>query len=127
MPLLPPSCPVSTSFTRDGHEIHHAVPVIFKAAELLIEIISYPPHSTDALQGLDKVVFGPPKRAWTAALNKEVRYTLAVQRRDLPRLYQEAQQVALTEDDIEKAFEATGVHPLNRNVVPPARVHQKRT
>lgn len=81
---------------QDGHEIHHAIPVIFKAAELGIEIVSYPPHSTDALQGLDKVVFGPLKRAWTNAVNQQVRTSMAIQKEDFARLYQTARETAMT-------------------------------
>lgn len=111
---------------QDGHEIHHTIPVIFKAAELGIEIVSYPPHSTDALQGLDKVVFGPLKRAWTDTLHQHIRQSYTVQKKEFARLYEQARAKAMATANVKKAFESTGVHPINRNVVPPGHIHRRR-
>lgn len=50
----------------DGHVSHTSRPFLDLAEELEIHIVSYPPHTTHALQGLDVVVFASLKRHWQA-------------------------------------------------------------
>jgi len=45
----------------DGHNSHCTLEALNFAAEHNIVIISYPPHTTHALQGLDVACFGPLK------------------------------------------------------------------
>lgn len=45
----------------DGHSSHCTVDLLDYAMAKNIEVISYPPHTTHALQGLNVTCFGPLK------------------------------------------------------------------
>lgn len=72
----------------DGHASHTSLAFLDRAAELNIHVVSYPPHTTHAMQGLDVVVFASLKRHWQAVRDQRERETgLGVRKEDFILLY----------------------------------------
>lgn len=59
----------------DGHASHTSLAFLDRVAELDIHVVSYPPHTTHALQGLDVVIFACLKRHWQAVRDQRERET----------------------------------------------------
>lgn len=51
----------------DGHSSHESLSIIELAIQNNIHILSLPPHTTHALQPLDRCVFGPLNNAYNTA------------------------------------------------------------
>ena len=104
----------------DGHGSHEVLELLEKAREKDIHILALPPHTTHALQPLDKVVFGPFKRAYrrvcTEYLSERSAHT--VNKISWPGLLRKTWQETMGADLIRKAFEATGIVPFNRQRIP---------
>ncbi|KAG8951472.1 hypothetical protein FRC04_006004 [Tulasnella sp. 424] len=85
------------------------------AAEHNIIVISYPPHTTHALQGLDVACFGPLKLYWSEEKAKWERLKKRrLGKNDFLAVYSLARRRAFTEKNIKSAFRATGVVPFRR-------------
>lgn len=105
----------------DGHSSHLTLEIIeyCMQAHVNIHIICLPAHSTHILQPMDVGVFGPLTRAY----KKEVstwcrdptngRMSFAA----FLLLYHQARNSAITNHNIQKAFEATGLIPINPRIV----------
>ncbi|KIO27370.1 hypothetical protein M407DRAFT_38982, partial [Tulasnella calospora MUT 4182] len=102
----------------DGHASHTGRAFLDRAEELGIHVVSYPPHTTHALQGLDVVVFASLKRHWQAVHDARERETgLPIQKEDFILLYSAAHTATLTPQIITEAFRKTGLYPVNRGAV----------
>jgi hypothetical protein len=83
-----------------------------------IVVLGYPPHCTHALQGLDVVCFATMKEAWKAEINAfEELHQRGVDKEDFCGVWGRAFLTAFTPDLVKAAFEATGIHPFNRNII----------
>ncbi|PIL26583.1 centromere protein B [Ganoderma sinense ZZ0214-1] len=102
----------------DGHSSHYTRQFLEYARANRIHVLCYPSHSTHALQGLDVVIFGPLKQAWTTVRDNYERQGGTVSKRNFLSLYAKAHNIALTSDNIKAAFRKTGVVPLNPAVIP---------
>ncbi|UZJ56268.1 hypothetical protein CBS101457_005588 [Exobasidium rhododendri] len=91
-----------------------------------IDIVTYPPNCTDELQGLDKVLFGPMKQLYGANVKHRIRKKWAVNRLNFPVRWDKARKEVWTMDLIKKAFEVTGVWPVNRGAVSTHRIHDPK-
>lgn len=101
----------------DGHASHCTLAFLDFAAEHNIIIISYPPHTTHKLQGLDVACFGPLKIFWAQERDKwERERGEPVRKEDFLRVYHLAATRAFTEGNIRSAFRATGVWPINHEI-----------
>ena len=81
-------------------------------------ILSYPPHCTHALQGLDVVCFAKMKGAWKTVIHEfEDLHLTKVTKGDFTGLFGKAYLAAFTKDTIEAAFRATGIYPFDRTVI----------
>ncbi|KIO19766.1 hypothetical protein M407DRAFT_49660, partial [Tulasnella calospora MUT 4182] len=102
----------------DGHASHTSLTFLDRAAELNIHVVSYPPHTTHAMQGLDVVVFASLKQHWQAVRDQRERETgLGVWKEDFILLYTAARTATLTPEIIKKAFQKTGAYPVDRSVI----------
>lgn len=102
----------------DGHASHTSLAFLDRAEELGIHVVSYPPHTTHALQGLDVVVFASLKRHWQAVRDvREREMGLPVRKEDFILLYSAARTATLTPQIIVEAFRKTGAYPVNRAAV----------
>ena len=76
----------------------------------------FPPHATHTLQPLDVVIFSPLVAAYSTELleymSKSLGFT-AIAKGDFYRLFYKAWGSSFTEKNIKKAFEATGIAPLD--------------
>lgn len=102
----------------DSHASHMTLAFLDHVAELNIHVVSYPPHTTHALQGLDVVVFALLKRHWQAVRDQRERKTsLPVKKEDFLLLYTAARTATLTPAIIIEAFRKTGAYPVNREAI----------
>ncbi|KAG8925761.1 hypothetical protein FRC01_009737 [Tulasnella sp. 417] len=104
----------------DGHSSHCTVEFLDYAAEHNIIVISYPPHTTHALQGLDVACFGPLKLYWSQEKAKWERLKKRrLGKNDFLEVYSLARRRAFTEKNIKSAFRTTGLVPFRRGIVQP--------
>lgn len=107
----------------DGHASHCGLEFLDLAVKLNIFVVSYPPHTTHALQGLDVVVFGALKHHWQVVRDARERGSgLPVKKEDFIQLYTVARTATLTPEIIKEAFRKTGAYPINRNAVSPEQM-----
>lgn len=83
-----------------------------------IHVICYPSHSTQLYQGLDVVVFGILKQAFSKEmLAFESRTGQGVCKENFLQVYAPAHIASFTEHNIKAAFAKTGVHPFDRSAI----------
>ncbi|CAE7002770.1 Pogo transposable element [Pyrenophora teres f. teres] len=104
----------------DGHGPHVTMDFIDYCDRHRILLIILPPHSTHTLQPLDVVLFKPLSQAYsnelTNHLHKAQGLTL-IKKGDFFPLFWSAWISSFTESLILKAFEATGIWPMDANVI----------
>ena len=94
-----------------------------KAREFDIDIIVYPSHCTHLLQGLDVVCFASLKQNWAEAIRLfEDENNRGVTKNDFARVFGTAYVKAFTPELVLKAWEATGIHPFNEEIIPPNKL-----
>ena len=104
----------------DGHSSHYTPELLKYAQDNNIIILGYPPHCTHALQGLDVVCFARMKEAWKEEIRKfEDLNRSKVTKGDFTEVFGNAFHKAFTAPTILAAFEKTGIHPYNSNVITP--------
>jgi len=104
----------------DGHSSHYTPELLKYARENNIIILGYPPHCTHALQGLDVVCFARMKDAWKEEIRKfEDLHKSKVTKGDFTEVFGNAFHKAFTAPTVLAAFEKTGIHPYNPNVITP--------
>jgi hypothetical protein len=102
----------------DGHNSHYTRGFLEYARQHHIHILCYPAHATHVYQGLDVVIFGPLKVAWTQERDRFERDTRQkVTKENFLAVYGAAHVKTLTAQNIQAAFRKTGVAPFNPNVV----------
>ena len=116
----------------DGHGSHCTIEFFQYCIEHNIYPICLPSHSTHLLQPLDVGLFGLLKKAYSTELDKwhrrgnnavrkgnfhECVFLLQIRELTFQRLAVRARDTAYTEENIKKAFESTGIHPLNPRMV----------
>ncbi|KAF1922721.1 uncharacterized protein M421DRAFT_22590, partial [Didymella exigua CBS 183.55] len=85
-----------------------------------ILVAIFPPHSTHTLQPADVVLFKPLSTAYSQQLTRQTQRSkglLPVKKGSFFSLFWPAWLQSFTKDNILKAFEATGLQPLNRDKV----------
>lgn len=102
----------------DGHKSHYTQDVLQFAHDNNIRILGYPPHCTHALQGLDVVCFARMKEIWKEEINSfETVHQRSISKGDFTGVFGKAYIRAFLPTTIKAAFEATGVHPFNANII----------
>jgi hypothetical protein len=104
----------------DGHSSHYTPELLKYARDNNIIILGYPPHCTHALQGLDVVCFARMKEAWKEEIRKfEDLHRSKVTKGDFTEVFGNAFLKAFTVPTVLAAFEKTGIHPYNPDVITP--------
>lgn len=104
----------------DGHSSHLNLKFINKCDELGIILLVFPPHTTQRLQPLDVGCFLPLAIFYSQgiqALMKESEGIVSLQKKDFWRIFYEAWLLAMTEENILKAFTKSGIWPIKSSVV----------
>jgi hypothetical protein len=85
-----------------------------------ILLMILPPHSTHTLQPLDVVLFKPLSQAYSNELTNHLHKAqglMPIKKGDFFPLFWSAWTSSFTESLILKAFEATGIWPMDANVI----------
>ena len=104
----------------DGHGSHISMAFIKYCDDNKILLAIYPPHSTHTLQPLDVCLFKPLSTAYSAELAsfmERCQGICSITKRDFFRFFYKAWTTSFKESTILKAFEVTGLSPLNPQVV----------
>ncbi|KIO33574.1 hypothetical protein M407DRAFT_231701, partial [Tulasnella calospora MUT 4182] len=104
----------------DGHQSHCTIDFLEYAVAHNIIVISYPPHTTHELQGLDVACFGALKIYWTQECERYWRSTgKRVTNDTFLRVYSRARARAFTPETIRSAYRTTGLIPRRRDFLRP--------
>jgi hypothetical protein len=104
----------------DGHGSHLTMDFIEYCDRNRILLAVYPPHSTHTLQPLDVVMFKPFSTAYSnqvAAFMERCQGLTSMSKRDFYPMFMAAWETSFKKETILKAFEATGLSPLNPEVI----------
>jgi len=102
----------------DNHVSHVSLAAAEKGIEHGIVMLTLHPHTSHKLQPLDKAVYGPFKQYYDRFLDNWIKSnpgkTCSIY--DVAGIAKEAYNLAFCKKNIESAFQATGIFPLNRDV-----------
>jgi hypothetical protein len=104
----------------DSHGSHLTIDFIEYCNQNRILLAVYPPHSTHTLQPLDVVMFKPFSTAYSnqvAAFMERCQGLTSMSKRDFYPMFMAAWEASFKKETILKAFEATGLSPLNPEVI----------
>lgn len=104
----------------DGHGSHVTKDFIGYCELHRILLAVFPPHSTHTLQPLDVIMFKSLSSAYSSALTSHTHRSqglVPLRKGDFFPLLWEAWGTSLTKERVLKAFEATGIWPMERAVV----------
>ena len=99
----------------DGHDSHISGNFISHCMNHNIQLLVLPPHTSHMLQPLDIGIFGPLKKALTAALSplQEAQIT-RIQKAEWLEAYMEARRRTFNAQNIASAWRGAGLVPLDR-------------
>ncbi|XP_040155039.1 uncharacterized protein LOC120895601 [Anopheles arabiensis] len=103
----------------DGHSSHTKNwPLLEKAKNSFVRIITIPPHTSHKLQPLDVTFMGPLKTYYSSAIGTFMKNNPAksVSLYNIPSLVKEAFEKAATRSTARNGFSATGIYPFNPSV-----------
>jgi hypothetical protein len=104
----------------DGHGSHVTIKFLEYCAANRILLARFPPHATHTVQPLDVVVFKSLSAAYTRELEDfriQSHGILPMAKGDFFSMFWKAWVSTFTPDLIKKAFEATGLVPLNPGII----------
>jgi hypothetical protein len=104
----------------DGHGSHVTMDFLEYCNKNKILVAIYPPHSTHTLQPLDVVMFKPLSSAYKHELTQHLHLSqglIAVKKGDFFPLFWRAWVKSFTQELVLKSFQATGVVPLDPEVI----------
>ena len=104
----------------DNHISQMGYSICIFAKENGIVLQTLPPHTSHALQLLDRTTFGPFKSNLADSHSDWMREHPGqrISIYEIPLLSEPALKHAFTEKNIKKGFKATGLFPFNRNAIP---------
>ena len=100
------------------HDTHISLNVMDTARSRGVILLTIPPHTSHRLQPLDRSVYGPLKTAYNRAIDVWLRSNpgKTVTIYEIPTLVNQTQMIAMTARNITAGFQATGIHPFNRDI-----------
>jgi hypothetical protein len=104
----------------DGHASHLNMDFIQFCYAQKILLAVFPPHATHSLQLLDVVLFGPLASCYSQELVQYLHNSqglMAMRKGDFFLLFHSAWMSSFKEETVRKSFEATGIHPMNAEVI----------
>lgn len=101
----------------DNHISHKYYPALEFARENNVVFLSFPPHTTNKLQPLDRAVYGPFKTFFEQEINtfQKAHPGRIVNQLDIARLVTPAFLKSASAKNAVHGFSSTGLWPLNRN------------
>ena len=104
----------------DGHVSHSSLQCVEFCKENDIELLCLPPHTTHALQPLDRAVFKPMKTFYHEAANSHIvnQPDATINKFVFGKIFTEAWNKSATPAYATKGFQCTGLFPYNPNVIP---------
>lgn len=111
-----PGEPILLIFDGHGsHVTHELLRLAFETPD--IHLYCLPPHTTHKLQPLDVGIFGPLQKAWSERCEEVVGQTgEGIRREDVVKEYMAARQKTFEPELIRKAFERSGLNPINKDI-----------
>jgi len=113
----------------DGHGSHTTATFMYHCWENKVHLLYLPAHTSSETQPLDVCVYGPLKDRFQREISKlGIRSSSSpVQKRACIDTYFKAREIAMSSSNIESAFAATGIYPLDRSKVMNSNklVHQR--
>ena len=109
----------------DGHETHETPEmqrVVYKHLDdedLEIILFCLPSKTTHKMQPLDVLVLAQVERSWQAVCDEAMKKKIPINRFTVIPAYIRGTRAAMTKEIIQKAFEKTGIYPINRAVFQP--------
>lgn len=102
----------------DNHSSHISVEAIVYAKDNGIIMLSFPPHCTHRIQPLDVGIFGPFKSSLKVSYNNFMisNRGRAITIADIPGLSKTPFYNSFTTKNIQSAFQATGIWPVNQQI-----------
>lgn len=119
--FLPRKAPGRNILVLDGHCSHVTSIALLELAEAEeVTLLCLPPHTTHALQPLDKSFFGPLKAYFKTASNTWVEQHVGrrLTRYQVGPLVCEAWEKSASVGNGTSGFKSTGIFPLDKNVLP---------
>jgi hypothetical protein len=102
----------------DGHESHHSQSFKDYCLEQKILTLCMPPHSSHILQPLDVVCFSPLKRKYSQRVRDLARRRIFhINKEGFLPAFKDAFFSVFTEENCRKAFKASGLVPIDAQVV----------
>ena len=104
----------------NGYRSHVTIEFINYCRDHKILLAVYPPHATHTLQPLDVVMFKPLANAYSTQLTQYLQDSqgiLNITKGDFFPLFWRSWTKVFKPPLIKRSFEATGIHPLNPDVV----------
>ncbi|RYN88163.1 hypothetical protein AA0119_g12098 [Alternaria tenuissima] len=104
----------------DGHGSHLTIDFIEYCDQNKILLAIFPPHSTHTLQPLDVVLFKPLSTAYAAELSSYLHRSqglLQITKRDSFLLFWQPWVSSFKKETILQSFQATGIWPINPDVI----------
>ncbi|KAJ8372885.1 hypothetical protein AAFF_G00275890 [Aldrovandia affinis] len=104
----------------DGHSSHvYNMEFLTYMKKNYVHVMSYPPHTTHALQPADRALFKSLKHNWSEAGRRWNRQSCGMK---LPKLqffsvFTEAWKKTATVENAQSGFKATGMFPVNINAI----------
>ena len=104
---------------QDGHGSHLSPKLIDKFRENSVEILCLPPHTIHVLQPLDKIVFGPLKKAWSSAITTlgYANKNFILSKTYFARVFRNPFESTFNSKVIQTAFKKTGINPFNYDAI----------
>ena len=104
----------------DGHSTHVSVGLIEWAKEHRIILYILPAHTSHLLQPLNVGCYGPLQRVYNNECHKQMRLTSSViTRHNVGELASRAYTKALSPENLQTAFQKTGIYPLKAAAIDP--------
>lgn len=110
-----------TLLLLDGHGCHVSNPELLEyLAANVVEVYALPPHTSHAIQPLDKVVFKSLKSAWTKICSEKMKLNpnAAVLRSTFFQCFTPAWQQCATVENAQRSFRSSGIIPLDFSAIP---------
>jgi hypothetical protein len=104
----------------DGHGSHITMDFIDYCDKNKILLAIFPPHSTHTLQPLDVVMFKPLSQAYSSELTTHLHKgqgLISIKKGDFFPLFWRAWLSSFKEETILKSFEATGIWPIDPDII----------
>ena len=105
--------------THEQHELKRVLYEFLDQEDLEIIIFCFPSKTTHKCQPLDVLVFSAVERRWQAACADHATKGIPINRFTVIPTYIQATRSAITPHLIAKAFEKTGLYPVNRSIFTP--------